>query len=370
MVVCLVWIGLYAAFFTVWSPGYFVFWVPVLAPISMLVALALAHYRARRGGVWVNWLVGAWIVLFATLNVQASILPHLRASASPFAVAARDIRAHTLPGDVVLLAGAGDGAQCEVDIPYFADREVVSLHGLLTRAHEDKAQAWDTASAQIALTVRSGHAVYACDELWHNKRTWDALTHRHPDLDPCRPDRLVRAVSADAGLGRPARACLALVAICLRPACQHHHPLRTPPRTPILTCKIFAVAALLLAVPAGAQLPPAPAALPALPTQNAPATAPPSPPLVLDTIGNNVGIAQNTAHSKNLQARILWMDAGANVGNLNTPEKIADVVAKTKASGMNMIVLDVKPIVGETIYPSKFAPKLTGWKGPDSPRRL
>lgn len=180
MVVCLVWIGLYAAFFTIWSPGYFVFWVPVLAPISVLVGLALAHYRAKRGGAWVPWLVGAWIVLFATLNMQTSILPHLRANASPFAVAARDIRAHTLPGDVVLLAGAGDGAQCEVDIPYFADREVVSLHTLLTRARESEPQAWDAAAAQMALAVRSGHAVYALDELWHNKRTWDALTHRHP----------------------------------------------------------------------------------------------------------------------------------------------------------------------------------------------
>jgi len=180
MIVCLVWIGLYAAFFTIWSPGYFVFWVPVLAPISILVALALAHYRARRGSVWVNWLVGAWIILFATLNVEASIRPHLRPNASPFAVAARDIRAHTLPGDVVLLAGAGDGAQCEVDIPYFADREVVSLHGLLTRAHENKTLAWNAASAQMAQTTLSRHTVYALDELWHNKRTGDALARRHP----------------------------------------------------------------------------------------------------------------------------------------------------------------------------------------------
>ena len=180
MVVCLVWIMLYAAFFTIWSPGYFVFWVPVLAPVSVLVGLALAHYRARRGHVWVPWLVGAWIVLFATLNLQASMLPHLRTNASPFATAARDIRARTLPGDVVLLAGAGDGAQCEVDIPYFADREVVSLHGLLTRAHENKALAWNAASAQMEQATFSHHAVYALDELWHNKRTAEALAHRHP----------------------------------------------------------------------------------------------------------------------------------------------------------------------------------------------
>ena len=83
----------------------------------------------------------------------------------------------------------------------------------------------------------------------------------------------------------------------------------------------------------------------------------------MDTFGNNVGIAQQTAQAQGLQARILWMDAGANVGNLNSRTKIEDVVGKVKASGMNMIVLDVKPIVGDTIYPSRYAPKLTAWKG-------
>ncbi len=134
-----------------------------------------------------------------------------------------------------------------------------------------------------------------------------------------------------------------------------------------MTPKIFALLGLLLAAPTWAQTTPAPPTLPALPTQTAPPPAPAGEPLVLDAIGSNVGIAQTTAHAKGLQARILWMDAGANVGNLNTPEKIADVVAKTKAAGMNMIVLDVKPIVGETIYPSKYAPKLPGWKGQTLP---
>ncbi len=92
-------------------------------------------------------------------------------------------------------------------------------------------------------------------------------------------------------------------------------------------------------------------------------TTSPTADMKLDPYGNNVGIAQQTARAKGLQARILWMDAGANVGNLNSVEKIQDVVNKTKAAGMNMIVLDVKPIVGDTIYPSKFAPKLTAWKG-------
>lgn len=95
------------------------------------------------------------------------------------------------------------------------------------------------------------------------------------------------------------------------------------------------------------------------------AQQPPSPndTLRLDTFGDSVGIAQQTAHAGSLQGRILWMDAGANVGNLNSVEKIQDIVGKVKAAGLNMIVLDVKPIVGDTIYPSRYAPKLTAWKG-------
>lgn len=85
--------------------------------------------------------------------------------------------------------------------------------------------------------------------------------------------------------------------------------------------------------------------------------------VVLDTLGNSVGLAQQAAHVGGLQGRILWMDAGANVGNLSSPEKIKDIVGKVKAAGLNMIVLDVKPIVGDTIYPSQFAPRLLEWKG-------
>ncbi len=184
MIVCVVWIALYAAFFTVWSPGYFVFWVPTLVPISVLLALALAHYRARRGGLIVNWLVGLWIILYAALNVEASILPHLSASASPFQREAQDVHAHTLPGDLVIVAGAGDGAQYEVDIPYFADRDVLSLHSLLTgteRRRQTGSDALAQAQAQIAQTLVSGHAVYALDEIKHNRRTLNALYKKHPE---------------------------------------------------------------------------------------------------------------------------------------------------------------------------------------------
>ena len=184
VVVLLLWIAVYAAFFTVWSPGYFVFWVPVLIPASLLLALTLAHYRARRGGLAANWLVGGWIAAYAVLNLLVGVLPHLSPQSDPFRRIAADVRAHTRPGDVVLVAGAGDGGPCEVALPYFADREVISLHGLLTTKRDDKAAALSAAQADIGSVLASGHAVYALDEVVpsHNAKTLAALSAKHHGL--------------------------------------------------------------------------------------------------------------------------------------------------------------------------------------------
>ena len=184
VVVLLLWIAVYAAFFTVWSPGYFVFWVPVLVPASLLLALTLAHYRARRGGLAANWLVGGWIAAYAALNLLVGVLPHLSPQADPFRRIAADVRAHTRPGDVVLVAGAGDGGPCEVALPYFADRDVISLHGLLTKKRDDTAAALLVAQLEIGSALASGHAVYALDDVvpTHNAKTLAALSAKHHGL--------------------------------------------------------------------------------------------------------------------------------------------------------------------------------------------
>jgi hypothetical protein len=189
MIVSLIWIVLYTVFFTIWSPGYFVFWVPVLVPVSLLISLALGHYRARFG-IIVNWLVAIWIGMYTVVNLATSIGEHMQVNSSPFQVIAQDVKSHTQHGDLVIAAGAGDAAQCEVDIPYFANRTCVSLHTTLEREHELKANAFHTLQAQIDETIASGHRVYVLDELWHNSHTWKALQYRHPELQRSDLDQL------------------------------------------------------------------------------------------------------------------------------------------------------------------------------------
>ncbi len=86
------------------------------------------------------------------------------------------------------------------------------------------------------------------------------------------------------------------------------------------------------------------------------------PAVTVDSLNCSVGLAQQTAKAKNLQGRILWIDATANISRINSDEKITALVDKVAGVGFNTIVLDVKPIVGWTLFKGTIAPKLTEWK--------
>lgn len=118
-----------------------------------------------------------------------------------------------------------------------------------------------------------------------------------------------------------------------------------------------------IVMPAPLDIPPPPPP-PALPV---PAPAPGQQPLNLDLLDDRVGIAQQTAAAHGLQARVLWIDATANIASINSEDKIDALAQQAKDAGFNTIVLDVKPIIGYTLYPSHFAPKLTDWKGAQLP---
>jgi len=179
--VCLLWTVLYAVFFTIWSPGYFVFWAPVLAPVAVLLALAIHALPRRREGP-ASAALALWIALFIAINWICSIRPNMAAAASPFQRIALDVRAHTSPGDLIVVMGAGNDAQCEVDIPYFAERNLLSLHSTLTSAHEDAPLSLQRAQAQIARTLGLNHQVYALDEVLNSRPAFAALQKKHPSF--------------------------------------------------------------------------------------------------------------------------------------------------------------------------------------------
>jgi hypothetical protein len=91
------------------------------------------------------------------------------------------------------------------------------------------------------------------------------------------------------------------------------------------------------------------------------------PGVMIDRFTTGGGIANELARAKGLQARILWIDATANLDRYNTEDKIVALVKKIKDTGFNTIVFDVKPISGHVVYPSKLAPQLTEWRGKTMP---
>jgi len=86
------------------------------------------------------------------------------------------------------------------------------------------------------------------------------------------------------------------------------------------------------------------------------------PPVRVDTRMAKYGVAQEMAAQQNLQARMLWIDATANLDRVNSAEKIDTLVNKIADAGFNTVVYDVKPIVGRTTYPSALADRLTAWR--------
>lgn len=88
----------------------------------------------------------------------------------------------------------------------------------------------------------------------------------------------------------------------------------------------------------------------------------PLPPVHTLHLMDKSGIAQSTANRLGLQARIMWIDATANLGEYNTEEKIAALCKRVADVGFNTLVFDVKPIDGYTVYPSKLTDQITFWR--------
>ncbi|MDR0667520.1 MAG: family 10 glycosylhydrolase [Prevotellaceae bacterium] len=63
------------------------------------------------------------------------------------------------------------------------------------------------------------------------------------------------------------------------------------------------------------------------------------------------------------KAALMWFDATANFERLSAPDSIDYYLDKIKTLGFTHAVVDVRPISGEVLYPSRYAPQLKEWKG-------
>jgi uncharacterized lipoprotein YddW (UPF0748 family) len=64
------------------------------------------------------------------------------------------------------------------------------------------------------------------------------------------------------------------------------------------------------------------------------------------------------------KGRILWYDLSANLFNLDTPEKVRNIVEKTANANIDTIILDIKNSTGFVAYNSEIAPHISTSKIP------
>lgn len=60
---------------------------------------------------------------------------------------------------------------------------------------------------------------------------------------------------------------------------------------------------------------------------------------------------------------LMWFDAEANFERFSIPDSIDFYLAKIKSLGFTHAIVDVRPITGEVLFDTEFAPKMREWKG-------
>lgn len=108
-----------------------------------------------------------------------------------------------------------------------------------------------------------------------------------------------------------------------------------------------------------------------------------APLAVLAAVSSSTGysqsspqIARSVSAGLGAQGRLMWVDGTANltrtitrdgkpvtIDYTTTREGVVDVVRKCKAAHINTLIIDVKPLSGQTLYDSKVAPRMREWKG-------
>lgn len=74
-------------------------------------------------------------------------------------------------------------------------------------------------------------------------------------------------------------------------------------------------------------------------------------------------LATAVSQAAGLEGRVLWMDATANLQRLSSFFGVNEVFDRAASAGINTVVVDVKPLSGEVLYPSRIAPRLKKWRG-------
>lgn len=167
----------YTTFFTIWDPGYWVFWLPLTVATLALVA-CLAHSAPNWLRVPVAVSLLGWAAASAVVNGESSFLRRMVEANNPELVALKNLKAIAKPGDLLLTTGIGAGAKFEVYTPYFAEMNVSVAQMELKRSGGDFRRAMASIRGKIQSAMARGSKVFVAREFYADFQ-WDALGRRY-----------------------------------------------------------------------------------------------------------------------------------------------------------------------------------------------
>lgn len=89
---------------------------------------------------------------------------------------------------------------------------------------------------------------------------------------------------------------------------------------------------------------------------------------LLLSFGLFVGCSEQKKKSSiDLKPKLMWFDAEANFERFSYPDSIDFYLEKIKSIGFTDAVVDIRPITGEVLYKSEFAPQMKEWDGFERP---
>lgn len=167
----------YTAFFTIWDPGYWVFWIPAALGTVALAAIlpSKSHWAVR--GLAALGLV-AWAGATLTANASASFLRRRDPDHNEDLIATLRLGHAAKRNELMLVTGMGEAAKFEVYAPYFAELQVSVVHMEMKRAGASFEKAKHSIRAKIEDAMRNGKRVYVARE-YYSDAQWNEIRKRY-----------------------------------------------------------------------------------------------------------------------------------------------------------------------------------------------
>lgn len=71
----------------------------------------------------------------------------------------------------------------------------------------------------------------------------------------------------------------------------------------------------------------------------------------------------NNKNEAKAKPALMWFDAEANFARFSNPDSIDFYLTKIKSLGFTHAIVDIRPITGEVLYESAYAPRMKEWQG-------